>query len=331
LRLVNDAARDLFDLRFDPRGAVLEEAVRHPTVVRDVGVALLGGTPDPSLVRLAGSDRAFELRVVSVDGTGRPGTGGALLLLFDVTRLEALERLRQEFVADVSHELRTPLTSIRASVENLLESGIEDRAHARNFLEIVRRHAERMGALIEDLTDLSLIETGAVHLELRAVDAAEVVREILDTLAPLAARRNVRLRSELPAPFPVHADRRRLEQMLGNLVDNAIKFNRDGGTVVVGGRRAEEATTLIVEDTGQGIAADRLDRVFQRFYQVERARSRALGGTGLGLAIVKHLMRLHGGRVRVESELGAGSRFFLEFPGSPAALERESAVARDSA
>ena len=319
LRLVNDAARAIFDLRFDPQGALLEEAVRHPAVVRDVTAALGGTAPEPSVVRLTGSERSFELRAVPIEGGPRAGVRGALVLLFDVTRLEALERVRQEFVADVSHELRTPLTSIRAFVENLLDGGIADPEHARSFLEIVRRHADRMGALIEDLTDLSLIETGAVLLELRAVDAAEVVREILEQLAPLAAARRVRLSSQLSAPFLVHADRRRLEQMLSNLVDNAIKFNRENGTVTVRGRREAAGTTLIVEDTGQGIAADSLERVFLRFYQVERGRSRELGGTGLGLSIVKHLMRLHGGRVRVESELGAGSRFLLEFPPEPAA------------
>jgi len=317
LRLVNDAARAIFDLRFDPQGALLEEAVRHPAVVRDVTTALAGAAPDPSVVRLPGSERSFELRAVPLEGAARAGARGALVLLFDVTRLEALERVRQEFVADVSHELRTPLTSIRAFVENLLEGGMEDREHARSFLEIVRRHADRMGALIEDLTDLSLIETGAVLLERRSADAAEVVREILEQLAPLATARHVQLRSELPAPFPVHADRRRLEQMLSNLVDNAIKFNREDGNVVVRGTREAGGATLIVEDTGQGIAADSLERVFLRFYQVERGRSRELGGTGLGLSIVKHLMRLHGGRVRVESELGTGSRFLLEFPPEP--------------
>jgi two-component system phosphate regulon sensor histidine kinase PhoR len=317
LHLANDAARAILDLRHDPRGARLEEAVRHPNVVRDVAAALAGETPVPTVVRLPGSERSFELRAVPIDPGRRPGGGGALVLLLDVTRLEALERLRQEFVADVSHELRTPLTSIRAAVENLLDGGIEDRQHARGFLEIARRHAERMAALIEDLTDLSLIETGAVRLEHRSVDVAEVVREILDPLAPLAAARRVALRSELGGPFPIYADRRRLEQMLGNLVDNAIKFNREGGTVVVRGSRDESGSTVIVEDTGIGIATDSLERVFQRFYQVERGRSREQRGTGLGLSIVKHLMRLHGGRVRIESELGTGSRFFLVFPPDP--------------
>ncbi len=314
LRLANDAARAILDLHHDPRGSRLEEAVRQPAFVRDVTAALDGESPDPTVVHLPGSDRSFELRAVPIDASGRPGGGGALVLLLDVTRLEALERLRQEFVADVSHELRTPLTSIRAAVENLLDGGIEDRQHARGFLEIARRHADRMAALIEDLTDLSLIETGAVRLERRSVDAAEVVREILEPLAPLAVSRKVGLSSALNGPFPVHADRRRLEQMLGNLVDNAIKFNREGGTVVVRGTRDAAGPTLIVEDTGIGITTDNLDRVFQRFYQAERGRSRELGGTGLGLSIVKHLMRLHGGRVRVESELGTGSRFFLVFP-----------------
>ncbi len=324
VRLVNTAARAILDLRFDPEGCLLEEVVRHPAVVHDVTAALGGASPDPAVLQLPGSDRSFQLRAVPLEGAARSGAPGALVLFFDVTRLESLERVRQDFVANVSHELRTPLTSIKAFVENLLDGGLEDGANARSFLEIVRRHADRMGALIEDLTDLSLIETGAVLLEKRPVDAAEVVREVLEQLAPLAAARQVGLRTELPAPFLVHADRRRLEQMLSNLVDNAIKFNRPEGSVTVRGTHERSGTTIEVADTGVGIPADSLEKVFQRFYQIQRSRSRELGGTGLGLSIVKHLMRLHGGRVRVESEFGTGSLFALEFPPQPASTAAPS-------
>jgi len=320
VRLANAALREILDVAFDPEGHLVEEVVRHPTVIRGVDAVLLEGSrPPASTVRLPGSERSFELHVTPVPPQGRPESGPeALLLFFDITRLEALERVRREFVANVSHELRTPLTSIKAFVENLLDPGVDDPADARKFLEIVRRHADRMGELIEDLTDLSLIETGAVVLEPRDVDAAEIARDVIEQLRPLAESLGVRIRNEIAPPFPIRADRRRFEQMLTNLVHNAVKFNREGGEVTVSAGRDGAKARIGVEDTGVGIPADALDKVFQRFYQAHRDRSRAVGGTGLGLAIVKHLMRLHGGTVRVASDVGRGSRFTLEFPGAPA-------------
>jgi two-component system phosphate regulon sensor histidine kinase PhoR len=314
IRLANQALRSVFDLDFDPTGHSLAEVVRHPTVLRDVEAALSEGREAvESHVQLPGSGRSFELHVTPLPPDGGPPRQ-ALALLVDITRLEKLEGVRREFVANVSHELRTPLTSIRAFVETLLEGGLDDRDNAQRFLGIIRKHAERMGALIEDLTDLSLIETGAIALELREVDAADVVRGVIEHLQPLAGRRGIEVASELASPFLVRADRRRLEQMVTNLIDNAIKFSHPGGRVRVHGRAEPGLTVLCVEDHGIGIPAGSLEKVFHRFYQESRDRSREMGGTGLGLAIVKHLMRLHDGRVRVESELGRGARFSLEFP-----------------
>jgi two-component system phosphate regulon sensor histidine kinase PhoR len=171
-----------------------------------------------------------------------------------------------------------------------------------------------MGALIEDLIDLSLIETGAVALDSGPLDAAEVAREVAGRFRPLAETRGVELIVDLPARLDIRADRRRLEQMLTNLIDNALKFNRPGGHVRVHGGIDETVIQLNVLDTGVGIPAGNQEMIFNRFYQVNRERSRQAGGTGLGLALVKHLMRLHGGTVRVDSELGRGSTFTLEFP-----------------
>jgi two-component system phosphate regulon sensor histidine kinase PhoR len=237
-----------------------------------------------------------------------------LALFVDITRLDRLEKIRREFVANVSHELRTPLTSIKAFVENLIDGGLDDPENAQRFLQIVERHADHMGELIEDLTDLSSIETGSVTLELRRVDASEVAREVVEQLRPLATKRDVEVRIALSTPFPVTSDRRRLEQMLINLINNAIKFNREGGRVVIDGQASTAGTTIIVEDTGIGIPSASQTKIFERFYQVSRDRSRAVGGTGLGLSIVKHLMRLHGGRVQLVSELGHGTKVTLDFP-----------------
>ena len=315
VRLANEALSRVLDLSFEPRGHLIEEVVRHPSVVNDIDAALTEGREIvESVINLPGSDRVFELHVAPLDPRRSSGGTEVLALFVDITRLDRLEKVRREFVANVSHELRTPLTSIKAFVENLIDGGIDDPDNAEKFLQIVNRHADHMGELIEDLTDLSLIETGAVALELRTVDACEVAREVVEQLRPLAEKRDVDVRIAMTAPFPVTSDRRRLEQMLTNLVNNAIKFNREGGRVVVDGSSSPEATTIVVEDTGIGIAAASHEKVFERFYQVSRDRSRAVGGTGLGLSIVKHLMRLHGGRVHLRSVLGHGSTITLEFP-----------------
>jgi two-component system phosphate regulon sensor histidine kinase PhoR len=313
VRLANETLRETLDLAFDPAGHTLAEVVRHPAVLREIEMALAEGAgARESALRLP-SGRSFQVRTTPLRREGG-GTDAAIALFFDITRLEKLEGVRREFVANVSHELRTPLTSIRAFVETLLEGGLDDSANARRFLDIIRKHADRMGTLIEDLTDLSLIETGAISLQLEEIDAAEVVRGVTEQLQPLADRRRVEVVSELPAPFPVRADRRRLEEMITNLLDNALKFSEAGGRVRIRGAAGEPGVVISVEDEGIGIPAESLDKVFHRFFQENRDASREMGGTGLGLSIVKHLMRLHGGRVRVESELGQGSTFFLEFP-----------------
>ncbi len=328
IRIANEAFRQLFRTPFDPVGRLLAEVVRDPTVFRELQEALPpGGEVRESLLHLPGPGRSFELRVSPLSGSSPDEPAGALILFFDVTRLEALERVRREFVADVSHELRTPLTSIKAFVENLIEGRLVDGDESLRFLEIVRKHADRMGALIDDLTDLSLIETGAVALDLAPLDAWEVARDVVAQLAFRARAAGVEVRLDLPAPFPLIADRRRLEQVLVNLVDNAIKFNSPGGRVRLAGGVPEGRPQIKVEDTGSGIPPDALEQVFHRFFRADKARSRELGGTGLGLAIVKHLMRLHGGQVSVVSELGRGATFMLEFPPQPPEGPRDQGLA----
>jgi two-component system phosphate regulon sensor histidine kinase PhoR len=318
IRLANDAFRQIFSSPFDPAGHMLAEVVRNPTVIRELHAALAEGREVRELVlHASGSGRSFELHVTPLGGRTPDRGGGALVLFFDITRLEALEEVRREFVANVSHELRTPLTAIKAFVETMAEEGLEDRESSLGFLEIVRKHTDRMGELIDDLTDLSQIETGAVALDLEDVDVHAVANEIAQHLAHRHAASGVEVKVDVPSPFVLRSDRRRLEQILINLMDNAIKFNRRGGSVRVTGAVTEGRPTVVVADTGIGIPADSVEKVFHRFYRVDRARSRDVGGTGLGLAIVKHLMRLHGGQVTLESELGRGSRFVLEFPPRP--------------
>jgi two-component system phosphate regulon sensor histidine kinase PhoR len=245
---------------------------------------------------------------------------GVVMVLHDVTALRQLERVRTEFVANVSHELRTPLTAIQGYLETLLSGALEERENARRFLEIVLRHSERLGRLLDDLTDLSNIELGKVTLRREAVRLEDTVASVLGIIGPRATRSRVSVTADTPADLPaVSADPDRLAQILINLVDNAVKYTPEGGSVKVtardiGGGLIEVA----VADTGIGIPAADLPRITERFYRVDKARSRELGGTGLGLAIVKHLVLAHGGELRIESEQQRGTTVRFTLPVQPA-------------
>jgi two-component system phosphate regulon sensor histidine kinase PhoR len=239
---------------------------------------------------------------------------GVVGAFIDITQLERLESIRQAFLANVSHELRTPLTSITAYTETLLEGGLHDADNSLRFLHTIQRNAERMRNLVNDISELSLIEAGAVRLSFDQLALHSVVNEVFNGLAPRSQTYQVLLRNEVPESCLVMADRRRLEQILINLVDNAIKFNRPQGEVIVSAAVAEADTIIRVRDTGPGIPPEHLPRVFERFYRVDKARSRELGGTGLGLAIVKHLTRAHGGEAEVNSTVGQGCEFIIKLP-----------------
>jgi two-component system, OmpR family, phosphate regulon sensor histidine kinase PhoR len=256
--------------------------------------------------------RMFDLRVVPLRASSHVITG-ALGVFFDVTRLERLEIVRQEFLSNVSHELRTPLTSIMALSETLEGGAIDDSANNRRFLSIIQKNAARMHRLIDDILELSAIEAGNVKLHPERVSVRTLVDDVISSLSAAAASRNIEVRNMVAAEAEVFADPHRLTQMLTNLIDNAIKFNREGGAVSIT-FTADDRDRIIVADSGEGIPSHHLDRLFERFYRVDRARSRDLGGTGLGLAIVKHLARSHGGEVSVRSQFGEGSEFTIELP-----------------
>ena len=311
----NAAARSLFDSgngKLESRRLI--DVTRQPVIHDAFRTALETGERAEVTVETQGNGRrVFELRVAPLS-VGEVDHGrGAIGVFFDVTRLEALERTRQEFLSNVSHELRTPLTAIMAFVETLEEGAIDDPENNHRFLEIIRKNASRMHDLIDDILDLSLIESGQVNLELKQVRLAPIVNDICTSVASRAEIRRVSVRNAVPAEAQVMADPRRLEQMLTNLVDNAVKFNREGGAVVVS-CEAGERLRIAVTDTGDGIPPEQTARIFERFYRVDRARSRDLGGSGLGLAIVKHLARAHGGEAHVRSTLGEGSTFTIELP-----------------
>jgi two-component system phosphate regulon sensor histidine kinase PhoR len=244
------------------------------------------------------------------------------MVLHDVTALRRLERVRTEFVANVSHELRTPLTAIQGYLETLLGGALEEREHARRFLEIAFRHTERLGRLLNDLTDLSNIELGKVSLRLEPTRFGDVLASVLDIVRPKAEAGRVGLIPDVePRDLGVHADHDRLAQILINLVDNAVKYTAEGGWVTVRARLLDTGRVEVrVRDTGVGIPRADLPRITERFYRVDKARSRELGGTGLGLAIVKHLVLAHGGELAIDSVEGEGTtvRFTLASSGAPA-------------
>jgi two-component system phosphate regulon sensor histidine kinase PhoR len=255
--------------------------------------------------------RIFDVRITPLQiGESRQAIG----VFYDVTQVEHLELVRQEFLSNISHELRTPLTSILAFVETLEDGAIDDEANNRRFLGIIQKNAERMHHLINDISELSSIEAKKVKLEVKKIDLFALVREIFASLSTLTDKRNILFQNEVPEKTYVMADVLRLEQMLTNLIDNAIKFNRRDGVVSVGFEKDELMDVIKVSDSGEGILKEHQQRIFERFYRIDRARTREIGGTGLGLAIVKHLARLHGGEISVTSFLGEGTTFRVSLP-----------------
>ena len=311
----NRAAREIFGpSKAAPEGRRLSDLTRNPAIHSVFTSALDRREQAGSKVEMQGpGGPIFDLRVVPLRLDTEDNSHGALGVFFDITRLERLERVRQEFLSNVSHELRTPLTAILAFVETLEDGALEDRDSNRRFLSIIRRNAERMHNLIDDILELSAIEAGTVQVSIEPVPLHMLANDVLTALASRAAARRVTLSNEVLADAIVFADARRLEQMLTNLVDNAIKFNREDGSVIV---RHERGATdrIIVTDTGDGIPPEHIKRIFERFYRIDRARSREMGGTGLGLAIVKHLARAHNGDVSVSSTPGQSSTFIIELP-----------------
>ena len=235
----------------------------------------------------------------------------------DVTEEKRVEAIKRDFVANVSHELRTPLASIKGYAETLLDGALNDRATLKKFLTIIDRHANRMTAIIDDLLTISMIESHQMQLKLEAVDIKGLINSVLQGFEKNARDKGLKLifdmRDDLPA---VTADRVRLEQVIVNLVDNAIKYTNQG-EVKISARKEDNAMRIDVEDTGIGIPEKDIPRIFERFYRVDKGRSRELGGTGLGLAIVKHIIQAHKGLIWIKSISGKGTTFSLSLPISP--------------
>ena len=258
----------------------------------------------------------FDGQIISLNARPLPGSG-AVLVLHDLTQVRRLEAIRRDFVANVSHELKTPLTSISGYAETLAEGGV-DAATQLRFLETIRSNAMRMHRLIDDLLDLSRIESGRWVPRPEPTSVGAIARDIFGSVADHAAARGVVLTFDLAADADtIYCDAAALGQILGNLIDNSLRYTPRGGTITVRTARIDTGVTLSVTDTGSGIPGEHLDRIFERFYRAEPSRSREEGGTGLGLAIVKHLVEAHGGTVGVDSSLGEGTTIWAQFPDTP--------------
>jgi len=248
-------------------------------------------------------------------GKGRPDTTGAVLVLHDISELRRLERVRRDFVANVSHELRTPLTAIQGFAETLLGGAIDDQENRGRFLEIIRDHARRLARLTDDLLKLSEIEADRMELEFCPVGVAELIDDCAETTRLRVEERHHILQVDYPDGLPpVRGDRNRLAEVLLNLLDNAVQYTPPGGQVTVRARAVEGAVQITVSDNGIGIPQADQERIFERFYRVDVARSREVGGTGLGLSIAKHIVEAHGGQLWVESTVGQGSDFHFSIP-----------------
>jgi two-component system phosphate regulon sensor histidine kinase PhoR len=317
LQFTNTACRRFFDLEADVRGRTLLEAFRCNDLSAVAAEAAKAGRVNGKELELEGGIEARLLQVNAVALVGPEGRpDGVLMVLHDATRLRQLESTRREFVANVSHELRTPLSLIKGSVETLLDGAASQPAIASKFLDIIDRHCDRLTFLIEDLLTLSRLESGQLAINYDTVPLRDHVSEVFDDFHRKADDRGVKLFNDVPDGLHARADSDRLDQVLSNLIDNAIKYGRPGGTVRIEGREVPggDLIEMAVADDGPGIPTEAAERVFERFYRVDTARSREQGGTGLGLSIVKHIIQAHGGEVRLETAPGKGAAFRFTLP-----------------
>jgi two-component system phosphate regulon sensor histidine kinase PhoR len=310
LVLANEAAQQLLGFRFeDSRGATPMAVFRRHEVDALLHRSAEEGVSQRSEIELAVPDRKVVRVTVVPLGTGED----VVVVTQDLTELRRVEAIRRDFVANVSHELRTPLASLRAMAEALQDGGLEDPGLARRFLTQMVQEVDRLSRLAEELLDLSVLESGAVRLRKERLRAPALLEEVAERFAPAADRKQIHLAVEAE-DLEVVADRERVLQALANLVDNALKFTPEGGSVRLRAERRAGEVAFVVEDTGPGIPAEHLSRIFERFYRVEPSRARRSGGAGLGLAITKHIALAHGGRVEATNLPEGGARFTLLLP-----------------
>jgi two-component system phosphate regulon sensor histidine kinase PhoR len=292
-------------------GRPLVHFVRDPELLQCVRGAL-----EHREVRYGHASSLAPGRIFEINAAPLP-SGGALAVLHDVTRVEAAEKSRREFIANVSHELRTPLTSIQGYVETLVDDPKPSPETTREFLGVILKNTIRMNRLTEDLLALAGVESPDYKLALQQTRASALVHDAIESLGGIVFDSGVTLESAGAPDIRVMADLDAMNQVFGNLIENSVKYAKGGKRIRLGGRLLDAEVEFTVEDFGPGIAFEHLDRIFERFYRIDKARSRESGGTGLGLAIVKHIVLAHSGRIWVESELGKGATFHFTLPLAP--------------
>jgi two-component system phosphate regulon sensor histidine kinase PhoR len=312
----NEAFEQILELpEGSSAGRTIVEALRQAELVALVRQALSGaeeltGEVEVGTVRR----RNFSVTAAPVRATD---ANGAVLVLHDITELRRLERVRRDFVANVSHEFKTPLTAIQGFAETLLSGALDDVANRERFVEIIREHARRLARLTDDLLKLSRIEAGRLELEMRPIRVEALVNNCVETARLKAGTKEIQIHVDLNQNAPsVRGDGTWLGEVLQNLLDNAVQYTPVGGEIAVMACSKGHDVIFSVTDTGIGIPESDLERIFERFYRVDSARSRDVGGTGLGLAIARHIVDAHGGRIWVESAIGQGSRFHFSVPGA---------------
>lgn len=314
--LINPVVEEIFGISFaNCRGKNILRVIRNNELERILNQALETDQGIEKQVQiLIPEPRFFRVHVTPLKGAGRE-RAGVVALLRDITERKRLEEMRSDFVANVSHELRTPLTSIRGFSETLLDGALEDTAVARQFLEIINTEAERLTRLIDELLNLSKIENQNSVLQKQPVALPTLIERTIAIFRQRAGEKNLAIQAEIVGDVPVvQGDPDMLSQVLINLIDNAFSYTPTGGRVLVRARASAGEVKVDVQDNGIGIPPESLPRLFERFYRVDKARSREQGGTGLGLSIVKHIVEAHGGSVQVQSKVGEGSTFSFNLP-----------------
>jgi two-component system phosphate regulon sensor histidine kinase PhoR len=311
---VNSSVEKIFGLvKKDVQGRFFLEVIRNNDIAEIIDKVLKNGefiSAETSLFWPI--QRIFQVNASSIFEKGR--ISGCLLVIHDITQMRKLEIMRRDFVANVSHELKTPLTSIKGFVETLLEGALEDKENNWRFLKIIQEHADRLDNLVNDLLSLSHFESKEIVLKKSPLELRQEATNVISGFKSQLKKKDIEVKNELSADIAIIADKNRLGQVITNLFDNAIKFNKEKGFVRIYGEETNGKVKITVEDSGIGIPEKDIPRIFERFYRVDKARSRELGGTGLGLSIVKHIIELHGGTVGVESTEGLGSKFWFIIP-----------------
>lgn len=317
VRLMNREFRRVFGVEENISGRTLLEVIRDASVDRLVREAIRSGQPQGESMRVspsASEGREMEVNAVPL-GENSAQMEGAVVLFRDVTHVRQVEEMRRDFVANVSHELRTPLSIFRGYLETLLDDPHQPPGELLRILEIMERHSDRLNALVEDVLSLARLESPGAELDLGEVDLAELLHSIMRDWEKRFAAKQLKSHLNFPGNLPLlQADENRLQEVIYNLLDNAVKYSQPGGTVSLRAELEGGHIRISVTDQGVGIAEASLPRIFERFYRADKARSRELGGTGLGLSIVKHIVQLHGGTVEAESEPGKGTTISVLLP-----------------